>query len=57
MGKTTDINAFFFTVIPIFEESIGLSILLVINKVLGTLGCTFLLEFFVHETNAELAIA
>ena len=61
MGKTTDINVFFVTFIPIFNEGIDLSILLVADNVLGlkvgALACTFLFEFFVHEQNAEVVIA
>ena len=35
VGKITDINAFFFSVIPTFDEGIGLNNLLIANLGLG----------------------
>ena len=53
MVKTNDINAFFVIVITIFDECIGLSILLVADRGLGfhvvALAHTFVFENFVRE--------
>ena len=59
MGRTTDINAFFATIIPIFDVCISLNILQVANKVLGlhvgALASIFIYENLVREPNVVVA--
>ena len=55
MRKTTDINTFFVPIVLIFEEGIGLNIVLDADLVLGlhagALDRLSLSEFFAHEPN------